>query len=80
MSGHTLRAAIGAGVDDSTADRARAAAARNGCADLLRAQLRAGAHILPATLARRLGGSVGLHAVEVRASTDTSRKTKGSIA
>lgn len=80
MSRHTFRADLGVGIAEPLRDLMRDNACRAGCLALLQAQLRAGAHLLPTPLARRLATTVGLHAVEVRASTDPTRKTKGTKA
>ncbi|MEA1083233.1 hypothetical protein SFC76_03085 [Sphingomonas sp. CD22] len=61
------RAAIGEpSANTPVLDVLRENAARLGCLALLQAQLRAGAHILPLPLARKLGATIGLHRDEVR--------------
>jgi hypothetical protein len=56
-------------IGDLHNDRVRRNDARYGCEKLLRAQLRAGQHLLPKSLAIAVGATLGMHAGSVRAAT-----------
>lgn len=53
-------------IDERNLDLLRERQMADGCRQLLRAQLRAGAHLLDITLARALAVTIGMHPAEVR--------------
>ena len=75
MSRHTFRADVGPAVGTVISDQMREHAAREGSQSLLRAQLRAGQHLLALPLARSLAATIGLNANQVRPASGTTITT-----
>lgn len=64
-------------IDERDLDMLRERQMADGCRQLLRAQLRAGQHLLSLPLARALASTIGLSARAVRAAAAAPRTTEG---
>lgn len=80
MTRHTFRAKLGRPIESMHSDAIREAAARQSSEALLRAQLRAGQHLLALPVARALGTTIGLSANEVRPASGAATTTTGEAA
>lgn len=80
MTRHTFRAKLGRPIESTHSDAVREAAARHSSEALLRAQLRAGQHLLALPVAQALAATIGLRANEVRPASGATTLTTGEAA